>query len=615
MKRTSLRSGPRESNAGDDFHILWAASQAIQLLNPRSGLRRIFVEKLSPTDESPVETKDDLFLGADVAEYFGGDDFCSAARVVVAQLKYSTRHSTRAWTVSRLAQLNRGASVIQRLAAIFKGFANIHARPDVTQKLKIRLVSNQPAADSLQVALDEAQRLLKNQSLTPPTLFAQLKPAQRKAITTLSKQAGLDESEFLDFLRVFDLSGCGEASRHRRRSDLLKQLAPQVSNDPATMLRSLCDLIRSEALPERTDSAGLTEHDVLAALNVPIKENLFPAPAHFQTVTYLIETPDAVDLAKTIVSSKQGRKILAHGNAGAGKTTTVQHVAQQLPPGSIVLTYDCFGGGDYKVPGSQRHTQSRAFLQLTNEMAVHCGTPFLLRPAHETADLQRDFRRALDVASRIVALDHGGLLVIFIDAADNAVLAAEGERDCFVPIFWQIPFPENCRLVMTCRTHRRASLGATQEVVEYALRGFDETASAAHLRTLYTNANVEACERFHRLTGGNPRMQAYLLEHARDEALPLTQLFVGKRKTLEDLFHDLLESAVSHSPARVNSQELLADLICLMRPAPPAMLADVHDLTPEKHWLSVILLSQGYTWKMAQFGFVMKISKLSYASS
>jgi hypothetical protein len=39
--RRRLLPGARESDAGDDFHVLWAAGRAIRLLDPRSGLQRV----------------------------------------------------------------------------------------------------------------------------------------------------------------------------------------------------------------------------------------------------------------------------------------------------------------------------------------------------------------------------------------------------------------------------------------------------------------------------------------------------------------------------------------------------------------------------------------------
>jgi hypothetical protein len=40
--------GARESNAGDDFHVLWAARRALRLLDLRSGLQRVVMEGVTP---------------------------------------------------------------------------------------------------------------------------------------------------------------------------------------------------------------------------------------------------------------------------------------------------------------------------------------------------------------------------------------------------------------------------------------------------------------------------------------------------------------------------------------------------------------------------------------
>src|SRR5262249_49035820 len=80
--------GARESKAGDYFHVLWAIRRALQLLDPKSGLCRVVMEGLTPLDTSRSEED---FLGVDLTEYYGGDDFSTAATVITSQLKYSTR--------------------------------------------------------------------------------------------------------------------------------------------------------------------------------------------------------------------------------------------------------------------------------------------------------------------------------------------------------------------------------------------------------------------------------------------------------------------------------------------------------------------------------------------
>jgi hypothetical protein len=117
----------RESRAGDDFHLLWAARRALALVDPRSDLRLVRLEGLTPADAAE---EDDRFLGVDLSEYYGGEDLLAASRVVVTQLKYSVRHPERRWTAARLvAPSSRGqgresrqrASVLRRLADIFSG--------------------------------------------------------------------------------------------------------------------------------------------------------------------------------------------------------------------------------------------------------------------------------------------------------------------------------------------------------------------------------------------------------------------------------------------------------------------------------------------------------------
>lgn len=74
-KKDTLSAAARESNAGDDFHILWAMRRAVRLLEPSSDLRRVLVEKVSPQDELRQRTDKDLFLGVDLSEYFGARSF------------------------------------------------------------------------------------------------------------------------------------------------------------------------------------------------------------------------------------------------------------------------------------------------------------------------------------------------------------------------------------------------------------------------------------------------------------------------------------------------------------------------------------------------------------
>src|SRR6266545_4996219 len=89
--------GARESNAGDAFHVLWVARRALHLIAPRTSLKLVVMEGVTPTDGIAGDD-DDLFLGVDVSEYYEGTDLGSATGVIASQLKYSTRHPDRPWT-------------------------------------------------------------------------------------------------------------------------------------------------------------------------------------------------------------------------------------------------------------------------------------------------------------------------------------------------------------------------------------------------------------------------------------------------------------------------------------------------------------------------------------
>lgn len=62
--------GARGSNAGDDFHELWALRQALSLLNQDTQLNAVTVEGLKAEDE--VGTSKESWDGVDCAFYYGG---------------------------------------------------------------------------------------------------------------------------------------------------------------------------------------------------------------------------------------------------------------------------------------------------------------------------------------------------------------------------------------------------------------------------------------------------------------------------------------------------------------------------------------------------------------
>jgi hypothetical protein len=572
--------GARESNAGDDFHVLWAVRQALQLLDPHSNLCLLVMEGLTPPDMVANDEED--FLGVDLTEYYKGDDFSNASKVITSQLKYSTRHPNRAWTAARLCTGRRNdASVIKRLADIYKGMSNATPRHEVLTKLSIRLVSNQPLDTDLALALDVAQTGLHvagSQSIPIQTgkLLKQLPEDSAEILKRLHGASGLTSSQFTDFLRVLDFSNCGAESRIFQGLRVIQSLGLMLNENPREGVRRLYELVRDQAMPEHSKSPGLTSADVLAALGVADPDQLFPAPSRLDLPEKPIETSDISELASAVMSN-EAKYVLAHGDAGVGKTTTIQQLEQHLPEGSVVVIYDCFGRGDYLQPGQQRHLESRAFVQIINELAVRCGLPIMVQPPRIAADLQRRFSGFVERVAKVIAATDGALLVLVIDAADNAVIAAREQRDdSFVPLIWRFPLPDNCRIVVTSRSHRRDSLQARNNT-EFQFTGFDELASTTHLQRFFPEATSEHGHRFHMHTEGNPRWQTYRLRaepNAEKGQNELEDFLSHSRGTLKQMFADLWDAAVERATDRGSAELYLATLMCLSRPVSVPLVAE-----------------------------------------
>jgi hypothetical protein len=571
--------GARESNAGDEFHVLWASHRALKLIEPNTDFKLLVMEEISPGDVLDFEGKEDYFLGADLTEYYGGRDFSEATKIIIAQLKYSTRHPDTAWTAARLCAIKNDTSpkstrknakwknsVIGRLTNLYLGFATKYPLVEIVSKLKIELVSNQPVASNLQKALLEAQELLAEDSALP---IEQLSKELEKIVSMLKTDAKLTDEQIRGFLQVLNLDSCGVGSLEQQRIQLGGALATSIKAEHENALLSLCDRIRKEALPKNNAPNGLTDKDILACLGVASYDRLFPATTLLKLPEKLIRRSNAELLAGFVVDTTNG-KILLHGEAGVGKTTTVQTFSEYLPVNSSSFIYDCYGAGSYLDVGNERYILQRFVTQITNEMAVKLKTPLLLRPANNIEDMWRDFQNNLELAAQVVASENG-LLVIVVDAADNAIFAARhfrGEDRCFLPGLWSLQLPANCRLIISCRTHRRSELQPPKAVKVFELSGFDEVASGSFLRNYYPGAKAESISLFYEKTGGNPRVQDYTVNELlkSDQANLEHQLGAMTKKSLHQIFQTQFVEALEQSVDKLSIKLNLAILMCLPRP-------------------------------------------------
>ena len=559
-------SGARASNAGDEFHFRYSARLALRLLDKSSGLTFLQIE-----GAEDFLAGDSRFQAIDTTEYFGGMSIMDSIHVVANQLKYSSTHPGVEWTISRLAA-KRGAnrpSIIKQLSDAFEEFVIASSPEIVRSKLTIRLVSNQPASKSLVNSVSEAKRVLTKypDGLTYAKLRSQLTSSCDKAIASLRSATSLTSRAFCEFLRVLDFSGCGQGALATQDALLVKEAGPLMGDLVGQGIKTLVGVVRDLALPGR-DGEGLVADEVAAALGAASIDELFPAPPAFASVEDPLETLDVSELAGVL---NQHHRVLAHGEAGIGKSTTIQLLENALPAGSVVIAYDCWGAGECFTYGGARHTHSRAIRQIINELSVRLGLPLLIGQVSANVDLEFRLKKRLQAASQAVP---GGLLVVAIDAADNAIVAAS-ESDSFVENLWSLDLPENCRLVMTARTHRKSLLKAPETIKELQLAGFSANTSAEHLRRSFPSATEEEGKAFHQVSGGNPRLEAYKLATANKAGL-LSVALDARLGKLDELFDDLLKSTTNEFGKAVLGRQLVGGLVCMPRPIQISEFASAH---------------------------------------
>lgn len=87
----------RGSNAGDEFHELWAVRKSLALLERHSGLSAISLEGVSPEADA---TEQNTWAGVHCGLYYGSDNIKNATRIEIEQLKYSGADPQAPWTIA-----------------------------------------------------------------------------------------------------------------------------------------------------------------------------------------------------------------------------------------------------------------------------------------------------------------------------------------------------------------------------------------------------------------------------------------------------------------------------------------------------------------------------------
>lgn len=218
-------AGAIASNAGDDFHLIWAGKKLLDILKPNSKLTAISVEGPTWADSIEIEDKQKLY-SIDLAEYYGGIDFEQANSVIFSQLKYSAYQTDKPWTASGLCaktSKTKDNSIIHRLADTYNGFHTQFG--DVSEKLTLKLVSNRKLHQEFSAHIGECITLLKEKGYKRTgDLLKNVSTECKKDIEKLQKASGLTSASFIKFLLILDFDDCGTNIRSIHRAEIIQQL-------------------------------------------------------------------------------------------------------------------------------------------------------------------------------------------------------------------------------------------------------------------------------------------------------------------------------------------------------------------------------------------------------
>ena len=561
--------GARGSNTGDDFHELWATRHAIRLLLREGGLSAIALEGLAAADESG-EAKGS-WDGVDCTLYHGGVD-ARAASVTIEQLKDSAANPQTPWTVARLVSgPRRNASVVAKLA---KAHAALSKQRSGQLPAGVVLVTNQPVDPAVIAAVARAAGSPLRVPRTKPSGGAddELK---------LAYAADLTAVEFQSFAAALRFEG-GVGSRFLLEERVLKAISEWTDLELQQTVATLRQYIRNCMRPEAAGQL-ITREAVMLRFGASEEHALFPCPSEISLAPNPGPRKQAKDAAELIRGS--GRHVCLHGHGGVGKTTALQEIEATLPPGSVMIKYDCYGGGRYLDAGAFRHRTADAFVQLTNEMASS-----LRLPLHIGRNPGTDYPRAFSLrlrraANAIAAANPGALLVVTVDAADNAITAAltrTPPESSFVQDFVGLAGQEeNVRFVVTARTGRLPELNLPSHYKKVEIGPFALEETALNVARVW-NAPRAWIEDFHHLSGGNPRVQAYAFQGNDDEPSSAIDHLRPNGKSLDEVFRQQFETAIQKGGAIGEITRLCAGLVILPRPVPLLDLSEVLGISQAK---------------------------------
>ena len=550
--RSTASERVRASRDGDRFHYTWGAARLLHLLSPASNLQQVSVEGLGSTSS---EEEPDGSEVIDLTEFYGPSEE-SFTSLEVRQFKHSTLHPDEDLTLGQVCK------VFSKFAKLDDALRTLHPRATI----RFSIVTNKPIAPE---AIHAVRDLATGQA-----------PAEGSPATKLIDAATLTAAAAASLCSRLDLRG-NEPRITALRRGLDREVGVLTADVDLRVSASLIDLVAARA---STESDGpILRADVLTAFGCR-EDELAPAPCLLDDAPFI--TRDSYrDLADRILGTPGSMIVTAEG--GVGKSTFARALVDLLSDRADVIIYDCFGNGNYRNPAHPRHRHRDGLVQLATEIAG-LGLCFPIVPAGNLApeEFTKAFIRRLDQASEMLIQSGDRRLVIVVDAADNAVIAAEDNADSrsFVRDLLRLEadIPPNVRIVLTCRPERLDRLEAPAGTVSFELPAFTPEETAKVVSSSHPSATDLDAREVHDRTAGNPRVvSTVLFETAtiHDVLGRLTGL-TSTTSALDALMQEQVMNAFKNAGRARVELERAAQLLTLLRPSVPldvlAALAGAH---------------------------------------
>jgi len=558
-RKKTGKTGP--SRDGHEYHEMWTARKALQLLRSDTDLNAIAIEGLSPIDQVRASTQ--TIEIADLVLYYGGSVFEKASRTSFVQFKYSVASKDLDFRASHAKK------TIQKYAKTYCEYLEMYGDDAVLDKLDFQLITNQPIYEQLLLAIDAIAHGLSC------TGDIEKQAMQFKAAAGL---VGEQLSTFASKFKLYGSSGNLPTIKYELASLLVDWSATQDSI-AAARLGQLKNLVRDKAGYAGTNRNLIIRTDILAVFQVSDLEDLLPCPSALTDVGEVLDREQLADAIAMIPTLSV--PLLVHAAGGVGKTVFLESMAARIAEHCEVLFFDCFGGGAYRSPADARHLPKRGLVHIANTLAFRGLCDPILPDTPDEETLLRTFRRRLVQCISTTRVTKGRELVLFIDAIDNADYAASKHSEDSFPfklleLLDSEPIP-GLKIVVSCRTERKPVTYA--HFHELILRPFSINETSAFLKSRFNKVSQVEINVAYARSGGNARVLAYLVENGKSL---LDESEIDKKIELDELIQKRISDAIATAIERGYDQNVinafLAGLAVLPPPVPLEEYAGAHGI-------------------------------------